>query len=78
MKDKKKRLLKHYLPDILNGPNLPANYQFAQLFTLSSINENGTGDISSLDSLYIEVSDYQTEKYTLMSTLGKPISKIIR
>jgi len=78
MKADKNRQLNHYFPETTNNSSLPANYKFAQLFALSQINENGFGDISNLHPLFIRVSDYQTENYTLMSTLGKPISKMIR
>lgn len=73
-----KRLLSYHFPEIKDNPNLPINYSFAQLYATIDVKEDGTQDGSIENSLDVSVVPYQTDKYTVMSTLGKPISKIVQ
>ncbi|MDO8366310.1 MAG: hypothetical protein Q7T20_05890 [Saprospiraceae bacterium] len=81
MKTDKKRYLSHYFPEILRKKELPVNFEFTQFYTMDIRNEEDEDKRSiPLDEQFIDVkiSAYQTDKFKVFSTLGKPISKIIR
>lgn len=73
-----KRLLSYHFPEIKDNPNLPINYSFSQLYATISVKEDGTQDGCIEDRINVQVTSYQTERYEVISTLGKPISKIVQ
>ena len=81
MKENKKKYLSYYSPEILRKKELPVNFEYSQFYTLDireDQSDSGTSVPSDEYFLGVEVTDYQTNRYGIFSTLGKPISKMIQ
>jgi hypothetical protein len=75
-----KRHLYIYAPEILGRKELPVNFIFTQFFVLD-IEPLTIGETKvPFDELFqsVKVETYQTDNFGIFSTLGKPISKMIR
>ena len=68
------RYLKYHCPEIQNRMELPANYQFIQLFTGISINEKGQA-IPYNEEKKIVAKEYKIPEIYLYPVFHKPISK---
>ena len=81
MKESKKKYLSYYSPEILRRKELPVNFEYAQFYTLD-VKEDQSEETLSTPSdehfLGIEITEYQTNRFGVFSTLGKPISRIIQ
>ncbi len=81
MKGDKKKFLSYYSPEILRKKEMPVNFEYAQFYTLDvkeDQSEEGMSTPSDEHFLGVEINDYQTNRFGVFSTLGKPISKIIQ
>lgn len=81
MKTDKKRYLSYYTPEILQKKELPVNFAFTQFYTLDnkSKEDEDENDIPFDERfLGVKISAYQTDTFNVFSTLGKPVSKIVR
>jgi hypothetical protein len=81
MKKDKKRFLPHYAPEIANRKELPVNIKFAQFYALDlRESEDVNSPKSTSDECYlgVKIDDYQTNRFNVFGTLGKPISKMIQ
>jgi len=81
MKKDKKKYLSYYSPEILRKKELPVNFEYAQFYTLDIRDDQNEDSMDSPPDehfLGIEITDYQTNRFGVFSTLGKPISKMIQ
>lgn len=81
MKEDKNKYLSYYSPEILRKKELPVNFEYAQFYTLDIREDQGEENMSAPPDEYflgVEIKDYQTNRFGIFSTLGKPISKMIR
>lgn len=71
-----KRFLKYHYPKIKNNEKLPVSYQYIQLYSIVSTDEQGVGKDVELP-IKISVADYQIPEIELHPAFYKPISKCI-
>jgi hypothetical protein len=79
MKKRIKIRLTDYYPELAKEIRLPVNIEFAQFYTME-IEKKGSPkvNVDNESTLTIKVAKYQTDSFTVYSTLGKPISKILK
>lgn len=72
-----KRYLRFHFPEIADDdPGLPANLQYAQLFTGLGVDEMGWAKpLAEIATIFVEA--YQVPEFELYPAFHKPISKFI-
>ena len=71
-----KRFLKYHFPDLEKHAALPANFEFIQLFTGITIDEQGKSE-QLIEPDTIHAKAYQIPSMKLYPIFHKPISKFI-
>jgi hypothetical protein len=77
MKANKKRYLTYFSPELKRKTVFPVNFSFTQFYALDTGDEDQK-KFEEDTQLVVRVDDYATDHFAIFSTLGKPISKIIR
>lgn len=81
MKKDKSKFLSHYSTEIHRRKELPVNFEYAQFYSLHTEKEPADESVNAPTDEYflgVEITEYQTTRFAIFSTLGKPISKMIR
>jgi hypothetical protein len=71
-----KRFLKYHFPLLVNNTRLPANFEFIQLYTGISLDEQGQSK-RYIEPDKIHAKAYQVPAINLYPAFHKPISKFV-